>query len=828
MAEKKQHKILLIEAADELRNKIEVLLASKGYQVDTATVSADGLAKLEASKSDPYTVIISSYAMPKMKGDEILKQAREMSPITQRILIANTLHIETMINSINKADIHSCLTLPFENNDLLANVLHRCSEFERTRKIENLKRVTQLQNKKMFQFAKQMKKKQALDIDQIGKKKKEVMLLESKAQTKEGASAVKKILSLEAFLAIKNTPFSPDDFGMAFSKMKEQIKTVLDGITDPSIDIYPIDYEEIYTESLDEKESDAVAKKTLIHIYQVLQQKRKASIDETIEMVSGQSELDEYLELSLSKDKVDAFIQIKKYDETKLNLTNIKQFLGDHQIIQGLIPDKQIREWLLGPAAKGDNSVMIARGKKPVQSEDAVVKYHFDTEFLQPGKVNPEDGRIDFKERGKIPFVKKGEFLAAKIFANEGKTGIDVTGSQIEVEEAVEVPFEAGSGTTLSEDGQRIYAETEGQPHLDAFGKISVFPELSIQGDVDYNTGNIEFDGNLVVSGTVKAGFKVKGASLIAEQVEGAEIDLSGDLNVSSGIIDAHLVNVKGTVQAKYVNNSVIDAFGDVIIQREIIDSKITIGGALMNETGSIMGCEISAKMGVETGSIGTEVSKPSKFRVGVDEHLNSILEGNDKKIALNLETRDILKTEITGLDHENQEFHATITKNAHIQDRSQLELKGVKEKLESVKASGNMSAFQKLTQFIEETEKQAKEAEDKINDGFFRQDEIAQEIDQKNERIHQLESSNKDLVKEKKEMRAFFSQKKPMPEVKVRKKVMSGTQVAGPNASVTLFKRASKCRIKEIKHGSGDDSGLAYYEMVTSDYDPQDKEEKE
>jgi len=41
-------------------------------------------------------------------------------------------------------------------------------------------------------------------------------------------------------------------------------------------------------------------------------------------------------------------------------------------------------------------------------------------------------------------------------------------------------------------------------------GTIEVSEYLEIEGDVDYNTGNIEFPGIVIIKGDVKPGFVVR------------------------------------------------------------------------------------------------------------------------------------------------------------------------------------------------------------------------------------------------------------------------------------------------------------------------------
>nr|NJM03880.1 DUF342 domain-containing protein [Desulfobacula sp.] len=427
--------------------------------------------------------------------------------------------------------------------------------------------------------------------------------------------------------------------------------------------------------------------------------------------------------------------------------------------------------------------------------------------------MNP-DGSINFQDRGDIPYVEDGAFLAAKIFSEQGAPGIDVFGHEIPVDEPVDLAFAAGPGTRLSEDGVRIYAVTAGQPHLDALGNVTVCPEFKIKGDLGFETGNVNFDGNVVVNGSVKEGFKVKCASLTAREIQGAEIDISGDLNVSLGIVDTELVKVKGSVQAKFIHNSKISAFGDLIVQREIIDSRIYLSGACINENGLIVNSIISAKMGIRAGNIGNPSSKPSTLTVGVDEHTNLLTARIDALLDGNRKIIHELETEVQALEAEDQNLHGVISKHAYVQDRAQLELKDIEKKMGNLKASGNMAAYQKVVNTVKEIRIKAKKAEEEINTGFDRQDAIALEISRKTTRIKELEALNQELSDEKKGLLEFSGRTPPLPEVKVGKKIESGTKIFAANSSLTLHTASSRCSLKEFPKSPAGSGGVLFYEM--------------
>ncbi len=789
------------------------VLSAEGYGVECFSISSDALEALEASKPVPYTLIISNYMMPEMKGDEILKKAREIAPNTQRILIADAAELETLVNAVNLAGIHACLTLPFDDPDLLYQVDQCCRQYDMVQKQNHFKRVTQHQNRQLFEMASSLKKKDALNLAQLEQKKKEIRILESRIRSAGGSLYADKPLLLKDILTKRNIDFSPDAFGSQFLTIKNEIKQILEVVAlSPDITLTPVSSRTLLDPSLLNPEVKELMDKILVLLFALLlkdkppEPQSRGRIKEIIQ--------DVFFEVRLSEDNSEAFLKIKTKDTHSLNPSHVRQFLEKNKIITGIKEDHEIESWLFR-AIPGDEPFVVAKAREPKYPKNADICYYFPTRFLHAGKVN-EDGSIDFKDRGEIPYIKDGALLATKIHPEPGAYGIDVFGKKIPVEEAVDLAFSSGIGTRLSEDGARIYAAASGQPHLDALGTVSVCAEFQIKGDLGFETGNVNFNGNVIIDGAVKRGFKVKCASLTAKEIHGAEVDISGDLNVSFGIVDAELIKVKGSIQAKYIHNSKINAFGDLIVQKEIIDSIIYLSGACINERGSILNSKISAKMGIRAGNIGSPNSKPSTLTVGVDNHTRLLTERIDSLLMTDDNEILGLKTEVEKLEKEDQDLHGLISKYAYIQDRAQLDLKDLEKKLSELKASRDMAAYQKIANTIKEIRINAKKAEEKINKGFDRQDQIVSEISRKSSRIKEFEAHSQILSDEKKLLIEFSGRTEALAEVKIGRKAESETRIFSPNTSLTLSNSALRCRIKEVEKNL---NGMLFYEMQISNF---------
>lgn len=808
MAENVTFHIYLIEADGELQNRMKTILSSiPEYEVHTFSTARQALDELESSRGkQEIAVIVSNYLMPKMKGADILYKAREISRHSKRILVADGTDMESVIETVNRAELHSCLVLPFEDSDFETHVENACQAFREIKKQENLSRVTRLQNKQLFNKAKEIKKKDELYLTEIRKRELVIKKLEDDMvrAAEEGRKEIQK--GVLKYLESENVRKDQDSFGRNFSMLLERVKMFFSGlIADPSESIYTISYMQIRDKSLSFPEYSGLARQILIPVLGNLpsapaaEKSGRDDDEDDLEMsFAKEGLLDDYLDMGLTENKIDAFIKIKKYDSRVFSVESIKAYLEINDIKAGIVSDEEINGWIRG-ASEETPPFKIAKGRPPEMSRNAEVRYHFTTDYLRAGTVK-EDGTIDFKERGKIPFVKKDTFLAAKILPVEGTPGLNVLGEEIPVPEPEDMYFEAGSGARISEDGSKIYADTDGQPHLDKLGNVSVFAELEIKGDVDYNTGNVEFDGNLIVHGAVKEGFSVRAASLTCQEVQAADIILTGDLNCSSGIIDAKLVEVRGNIQAKFINNSTISSFGDMMIQKEIIDSDIRLSGFLDNSGGSIMSSEISAKGGIKAGNIGTESSRTSTLTVGVDKYVKELVSGIETSQTDSMHVISEITRELTDLNQENNDLHQSISQHAYVQDRTQLEMKEMEKKIFDIKASGNMQAYYKMTKMAEKLKKRAQSAEQKIEADFQRQDAISIEMDQKQGRMKQLEREIKAYDKQKNALLEMSARTKSVPELEVYKQVMAGTVVIGPNAKKKLKLAERNCKIAETK----------------------------
>ena len=336
------------------------------------------------------------------------------------------------------------------------------------------------------------------------------------------------------------------------------------------------------------------------------------------------------IKLQISKNFMMAFLTKTDSFDENISVEEIKEALFDKGIVSGSVVDEMIKGFIISSGLK-TKFFKVAQGIPPIHGEDARVEFFFNTDYLKAGGLE-EDGGIDFKDRGEIPHVGKGTVLAEKIPMKESRQGYNIYGDQIDTVPAKNSFIKYGTGVKISEDGFKLIASVTGFPKFSLSGRTSVHKEYITKGDVDYETGHIDYDGNVNVKGRVKSGFKIRGNDIKTIELDGGIVTAEGNVRIAGGINKGEIYS-KGNVYAKYIHNAKVACMGDVIIAKGIVDSDIECSGRCIVEDGKIITSQISARLGVKARNIGTEKVEPCTIKVGHDTFIKKELKKIKDKV---------------------------------------------------------------------------------------------------------------------------------------------------------------------------------------------------
>lgn len=325
------------------------------------------------------------------------------------------------------------------------------------------------------------------------------------------------------------------------------------------------------------------------------------------------------VQVLVSRDRMEATLQIVSpkgsrqvtMDEVMAKIKNAGIVYGlDHSAINNAYDRPGMR-------------VTCARGLLPINGSDAIIRYHIDME-IKGKPVELEDGRVDYKNLNMFTTVHEGEVLAEKIPPTPGTPGIDILGQQVHPRAGKDLVLPLGKNVRA--EGNNIIAALSGQ-FIPANNKLNIVPVIEVNGDVDLSTGNIDFIGNVIIRGSVQAGFSVK--------AEG-NVEVMG--TVSGGIVEGRNVQIRMGVQGmnrgkitateslltKFIENATVSAGKDVIVTDVILHSNVSAGKKIVVEgrRGLIAGGKASAGEEIRAKVVGTLLASATDLEVGVNPQL--------------------------------------------------------------------------------------------------------------------------------------------------------------------------------------------------------------
>ncbi|HQL36071.1 MAG TPA: FapA family protein [Bacillota bacterium] len=395
------------------------------------------------------------------------------------------------------------------------------------------------------------------------------------------------------------------------------------------------------------------------------------------------------VEVEISADEMEASIKLnitaKEFAENKVPISSeIIEALDKAGVVFGL-------DNIFKKPITVQKKIKAARGTKPENVKDAVIRYY---EFQDKKPIIKEDGTVNHYELNLIDNVKKGDWLGEKIHPTEGKPGMTVTGKVLPARRGIDLTLKYDKKTIEEhvEEGKTILrAKTDGAVKFEG-DKIKVDNHLIISKDVDYETGNISFEGYVTVKGTVKDGFSVTAKNDISIQgsmglgVINKITSKEGSIYIKGGIFGKNIsvIQAKQSVFIKYCNECKIVAGEDINIGFYSLDSHLEAKKVIMDpKHGKIIGGSINAEIQVVTGIIGNKSEKRTYITVSgfdreaIQKELHQLLKKYNialDEVAKAKKQIESFELNIPGSEYVNsREYHQYLRKYEDILDEIKL-----------------------------------------------------------------------------------------------------------------------------------------------------------
>ncbi|MCB2294267.1 FapA family protein [Clostridium algoriphilum] len=297
-----------------------------------------------------------------------------------------------------------------------------------------------------------------------------------------------------------------------------------------------------------------------------------------IDVSFREDEAKRYITLRTSSDKMEAYINIKYEPTTTYKLKDCKpknSALIELEVKEEKMPPKftelEINKELLNNNIKYGilkmnvmkcaktyemRELLIASGKKNIEAINDRLEIKYNIDDHQKNKEYDDEQVIDYKAIGSVQGVEEGRVLAINYMGKNGIDGIDITGKNIVTKIARRVILGIGEGCKI-ENGNTVVATTKGRPSSRG-STFFVYKTHKITGDVDLKTGNIQFVGDIIISGNVNEGMKVEAGNsiLVKNNVAEAEITASGDIVIKGNVIHSGVsAGKEDVVILEYLSN---------------------------------------------------------------------------------------------------------------------------------------------------------------------------------------------------------------------------------------------------------------------------------
>lgn len=326
----------------------------------------------------------------------------------------------------------------------------------------------------------------------------------------------------------------------------------------------------------------------------------------------------------------------RAYGGEPVTEARLRQAMAEAGFDQEQIVTSALRKALRSESVE---NLVLARGIAPRSGVNSRVELLVDLACESTKPREAEAGRVDHYSVREFVIVEPGRRLMRRHPPTRGTPGKDVYGKPITAVDGKDLPLPKDMpGVLVDPDDPGLFlAEYKGHP-VAIPGGIRVDKTL-VMDYVDLRTGNIDFDGSVLVKGDVAAGVTIRasGDIVIKGSVERAFLHAGTDLLVALGITGSETamqggrreiyVEAERDVQCGFASGVRIHAGGDLLVKEYLNHcDALAMGQILVGQTGGrgvIVGGCCHGCRGVAARASGTAANVLTRIRTGMHDDLS-------------------------------------------------------------------------------------------------------------------------------------------------------------------------------------------------------------
>lgn len=362
------------------------------------------------------------------------------------------------------------------------------------------------------------------------------------------------------------------------------------------------------------------------------------------------------LHVSINSEGTSAQLTIPAaFDRSLLSIDLIQGTLSDQKInLSPEVKEKCVKAMEEAIAnLNTEISQVVATAKKPVHGSAGQIEWVIDRATKEQHQEDLESGKeISHYDRSAYIMVEAFETVGILSEPGAGEDGVDVRGNALPAKSGTTVNITHDESITINSTGAII---TQEKGVLVRKGNnVCVRQIIEVANDVDFNTGNIKFNGDVTVHKSIKDCFTVEalGNVIVHGQIGAATVIAGKNLMANSGFIgrERGLAIVGQNLEARFIDGINAEVEGNLNISKEIINCKTIIHQDIDSPSATIIGGNHFVTGSVSVKAIGSPSESETHITLGtvtklqpITEKIQSQVDIYDKKLKKIQKTHDKL-----------------------------------------------------------------------------------------------------------------------------------------------------------------------------------------
>ena len=260
--------------------------------------------------------------------------------------------------------------------------------------------------------------------------------------------------------------------------------------------------------------------------------------------------------------------------------TELKEF----EVVRGISKKRLVKLLEKVNTAKGGEifKETIAKGLPPKSGRESYIRELVPNalERMLTPKLT-DDEKVNMRDFGEIICVKANQEIAQRMPPTSGRAGYTVMGNSLQPDSGKWKKIILGENVYLDENNENIVlAQADGLPKV--AGSLVYIDNVFQTKGVNVATGNINFDGSIVVNGDITEKMQVvaKGDITVNGFIESAHVEAGGDIIVTQGAsgklqtLDCTFI-AGGNIYIGHAQGISIKVNNDLIIDKQLAYSFI-------------------------------------------------------------------------------------------------------------------------------------------------------------------------------------------------------------------------------------------------------------